>query len=70
MCGGNGRALGWQHGSLKIVIVKDGQVGITYNNGVLELLETGRHYIRDANHILAGFVSTSQQTLRIAEVTT
>lgn len=58
-----------EHGSLKIVTVKDGQVGITYNDGVLELLQTGRHHITSQTHILAGFVSTGQQTLRIAEVT-
>merc|ERR1719502_309913 len=57
------------HASLKIVTVKDGQVGITYNNGVLELFETGRHTIEKATHTLAGFVSTGQQTLRISEVT-
>jgi len=57
------------HASLKIVTVKDGQVGITYNNGVLELLQTGRHTIEVATHVLAGFVSTGQQTLRISEVT-
>jgi len=57
------------HGSLKIVTVKDGQVGITYNNGALELLKTGRHTIGAATHVLAGFVSTGQQTLRISEVT-
>ena len=57
------------HGSLKIVIVNSGQVGISYNNGVLELLPTGRHYITAETHTLAGFVSTGQQTLRISEVT-
>ena len=57
------------HGSLKIVTVNDGQVGITYNNGVLELFQTGRHTITAETHILAGFVSTGQQTLRISEVT-
>jgi regulator of protease activity HflC (stomatin/prohibitin superfamily) len=57
------------HGSLKIVTVKDGQVGISYNNGVLELLQTGRHQITVATHVLAGFVSTGQQTLRISKVT-
>ena len=56
------------HASLKIITVKDGQVGITYDNGVLKLLETGRHTIEKATHVLAGFVSTGQQTLRIAEV--
>ena len=45
------------------------QVGITYNNGVLQLLPTGRHQITAATHTLAGFVSTGQQTLRISEVT-
>lgn len=57
-----------QHGSLKIITVKGGQIGITYNNGKLELLETGRHVITAATHVLAGFVSTGQQTLRIQEV--
>ena len=57
------------HASLKIVTIKDGQVGITFNNGTLEILETGRHTIEKATHVLAGFVSTGQQTLRIAEVT-
>jgi regulator of protease activity HflC (stomatin/prohibitin superfamily) len=57
------------HGSLKIVYVKSGQVGISYNSGVLELLQTGRHHITAETHTLAGFVSTGQQTLRISEVT-
>merc|ERR1712159_975317 len=39
------------------------------NDGVLELLQTGRHKITSQTHILAGFVSTGQQTLRISEVT-
>jgi hypothetical protein len=38
------------HASLKIITVKDGQVGITYNNGVLEMLQTGRHTIEKATH--------------------
>jgi regulator of protease activity HflC (stomatin/prohibitin superfamily) len=57
------------HGSLKIVIVNSGQVGISYNNGVLELLPTGRHHITAETHTLSGFVSLAQQTLRISEVT-
>ena len=31
--------------------------------------QTGRHTIEKATHVLSGFVSTGQQTLRIAEVT-
>lgn len=57
-----------EHGSLKIVTVKDGQVGVTYDNGALELFKTGRHTITNATHTLAGFVSTGQDTLRISEV--
>jgi regulator of protease activity HflC (stomatin/prohibitin superfamily) len=57
------------HGSMQIVIVKDGQAGVTYHDGVLELLEPGRHFLREATHVLGGFLSVGQQTLRIAEVT-
>ena len=49
--------------------VKDGQVGVTYKDGIIELLEAGRHFLLDATHILSGFLSVGQQTLRIAEVT-
>ena len=50
-------------------LFQDGQVGITYKDGMLKLLQTGRHHIKDETHTLAGFVSTGQQTLRISEVT-
>ena len=49
--------------------MKDGQVGVTYKDGIIELLEAGRHFLLDATHILSGFLSVGQQTLRIAEVT-
>ena len=55
-----------EHGSLKIITVKDGQIGITFNDGVLEMLTTGRHTIHVATHTLAGFVSTGQQVCRRA----
>ena len=48
-------------------LFQDGQVGITYKDGMLKLLQTGRHHIKDETHTLAGFVSTGQQTLRISE---
>ena len=54
---------------LTVRVLCSAQVGITYNNGVLQLLPTGRHQITAATHTLAGFVSTGQQTLRISEVT-
>ena len=51
------------HGSLKLIMVKDGQVGISYNDGVLEMLEPGRHKIEKGTHVFYGFVSTGQQTV-------
>jgi len=57
------------HGSLTIITVRDGQVGITYKDGVLHLREPGRHVLESATHVVGGFVSTGQNTLRIEEVT-
>ena len=50
-----------KQGSITIVMVRDGQVGITYNDGVLQLLEPGRHTLDKATHILQGFVATGQR---------
>ena len=57
------------HGSTNIVTVRDGQVGISYDDGVLRMLNPGRHMLTSATHVPAGFISTGQQTLRISEVT-
>jgi len=57
-----------QHGSIQIVTVKEGQFGVTYNSGVIQLLEPGRHTLEDATHVLGGFVSAGVNTLRISEV--
>mmetsp|Transcript_61212 Transcript_61212/g.108858 ORF Transcript_61212/g.108858 Transcript_61212/m.108858 type:complete len:691 (-) Transcript_61212:171-2243(-) len=57
------------HGSLSIVTVRDGQFGISYHDGVIELLRPGRHMLKSATHVPGGFISAGQQTLRIAEVT-
>jgi len=57
------------HLSFKIVTVNDGQYGISYKAGVIELLKPGRHYLTDPTHQPAGFISAGQQTLRISEVT-
>jgi regulator of protease activity HflC (stomatin/prohibitin superfamily) len=58
-----------QHGSTTIVIVKDGQVGVSFHDGAIELLNAGRHFLLEATHVFQGFLSIGQQTLRIAEVT-
>jgi len=57
------------HGSLNIVTVRDGQFGISYKDGVIELLSPGRHRLESATHVPGGFISAGQQTLRISEVT-
>jgi regulator of protease activity HflC (stomatin/prohibitin superfamily) len=57
------------HGSLSIVTVRDGQFGISYRDGVIELLRPGRHTLASATHVPGGFISAGQQTLRISEVT-
>jgi regulator of protease activity HflC (stomatin/prohibitin superfamily) len=58
-----------KHGSITIVTVRDGQVGVTLKEGVIELRDPGRHFLMDATHILGGFLPVGQQTLRVAEVT-
>jgi len=57
------------HGSLSIVTVRDGQFGISYRDGVIELLKPGRHTLASATHVPGGFIGAGQQTLRISEVT-
>jgi len=57
------------HGSLNIVTVRDGQFGISYKDGVIKLLDPGRHTLDSATHVPGGFISAGQQTLRISEVT-
>lgn len=58
-----------QHGSLKLVTVKDGFVGISFEDGKLTILSPGRHVLAKPTHFFSGFLSTGQQTLSIAQVT-
>jgi regulator of protease activity HflC (stomatin/prohibitin superfamily) len=58
-----------QHGSLKLVTVKQGFVGISFDDGRLAVLQPGRHVLEKPTHAFAGFLSTGQQTLSIAQVT-
>lgn len=52
-------------GSRKIVMVNAGEVGISYNNGVLQVLQPGRHILEDASHVFDDFLSTQQKILRL-----
>jgi len=57
------------HLSVNIVTVRDGQYGISYDDGVLEILHPGRHILARPTHIPAGFITASQETLRIPQIT-
>ena len=58
-----------QHGSIKIITVRDGFVGVTYDDGVLSVLQPGRHVLRKPSHVVCGFLSTGQQVLQLKQVT-
>lgn len=52
-------------GSRKIVMVNAGEVGVSYNKGVLQVLQPGRHILEDASHVFDDFLSTQQRILRL-----
>lgn len=54
--------------SSAVVTVKQGQAGISYNDGSLVVLKTGRHVMTAATQLFAGFLSLGQQVLNISEV--
>jgi regulator of protease activity HflC (stomatin/prohibitin superfamily) len=58
-----------QHGSLKLITVRQGFVGVSFEDGKLDILAPGRHILSKPTHAFAGFLSTGQQTLSIAQVT-
>jgi len=54
-------------GSRKRIIVYDGEVGISYVNGKLDVLKPKTHIFDDAERIFFGFLSTRQQSLYLVE---
>lgn len=54
-------------GSRKRVIVYDGEVGISYVGGKLEILHPKTHIFDDADRIFLGFMTTRQQSLPLIE---
>lgn len=54
-------------GSRKRLIVYDGEVGISYVNGKLDVLKPKTHTFDDAERIFFGFLSTRQQSLYLVE---
>ena len=55
-----------QLGSKKIILVQTGEIGVTYDEGVLKILDNGRHIISKSTHIFERFLSTQQKSLRLA----
>lgn len=52
-------------GAKKIVTVNSGEVGVSFNNGKLQILEPGRHLIEQAEHTFDDFLSTQQKSMRL-----
>ena len=55
-----------QLGSKKIVMVQTGTVGVTYQDGTLQILKQGRHVIESATHVFHRFLSTQQKSIRLS----
>jgi regulator of protease activity HflC (stomatin/prohibitin superfamily) len=55
-------------GARKIVTVQSGEVGISFNQGQLEILPPGRHLIEKAEHRIECFWSTQQRSMRLVSV--
>ncbi|PRP81599.1 prohibitin domain-containing protein [Planoprotostelium fungivorum] len=52
-------------GSKKIITVWDGEVGVSFLKGKLQVLYPNRHLIESADHIFHSFLSTQQQCLHL-----
>jgi regulator of protease activity HflC (stomatin/prohibitin superfamily) len=58
-----------QNGNRKVVTVFSGEVGLSYRAGCLDILQPGRHIIKDADHYFDSFLSTQQVALRLKDTT-
>jgi regulator of protease activity HflC (stomatin/prohibitin superfamily) len=57
------------HGSIKIITVRQGVVGVVYDDGRLAILAPGRVVVDRPTYAFAGFLPCGQRTLTIAQVT-
>jgi regulator of protease activity HflC (stomatin/prohibitin superfamily) len=57
------------HGAIKIITVREGVFGVSYDDGVMRILQPGRHNLVKGTHTFAGFVPSGQTTLAIEAVT-
>jgi len=54
-------------GSSKRIVVYDGEVGVSYVNGRLDILQPNTHVFDSVERIFAGFLSTKQQSIHLLE---
>lgn len=57
-----------KHGSLKVITVRQGFAGVSFRDGELEVLPTGRVILDSVTHAFAGFLPMGQQTLQLDAV--
>lgn len=56
-------------GPIKIITVNEGEIGVSRNNGRLEILRPGRHVLESATHIFEEFKSLNQKHIQIGQKT-
>ena len=57
------------HGAIKIITVREGVFGVSYDEGVMSILEPGRWVLSKGTQSFAGFLPSGQTTLAIEAVT-
>ena len=57
------------HGAIKIITVREGVFGVSYDDGVMSILMPQRHTLTKGTHTFAGFLPSGQTTLGIEAVT-
>lgn len=56
------------HGSMTLVTVKQGAVGVSFEDGALTILPPGRHVLTKATHFFSGFLNMGQTVMGISEI--
>ena len=56
------------HGSLKVITVRQGFVGVSFRDGALVVMPPGRDVLNSVTHAFSGFLPTGQQTMQLEAV--
>jgi regulator of protease activity HflC (stomatin/prohibitin superfamily) len=56
------------HGSVKVITVRQGFVGVSFRDGALEVMPPGRVVLSSVTHAFSGFLPTGQQTMQLEAV--